>query len=54
MLLGWDNLATLQYLSARDSVDGVTRENSLTEDGLSSDISEKLIEDLRKLGGFCQ
>jgi len=54
MLLGWDNLATLQYLSARGSVDGVTRENSLTEDGLSSDISEKLIEDLRKLGGFCQ
>ena len=54
MLLGWDNLATLRYLSERGSVDGVTRENSLTEDGLSADISEKLIKDLRKLGGFCR
>lgn len=53
MLLGWDNLALLQYLSERGSVDGVTRENHLTEDGLSADISEKLIKDLRKLGGFC-
>jgi len=53
MLLGWDNLATLQYLSERGSVDGVTRENSLTEDGLDADISEKLIKDLRRLGGFC-
>ena len=53
MLLGWDNLALLKYLSERGSVDGVTRENHLTEDGLSADISEKLIKDLRKLGGFC-
>ncbi|ETN92677.1 hypothetical protein U062_00555 [Gammaproteobacteria bacterium MOLA455] len=53
MLLGWDNLATLQYLSARGSVDGVSRKNSLTEDSLRSDISEKLIRELRKLGGFC-
>ncbi len=53
MLLGWDNLATLAYLSERGSVDGVTRENSLTEDGLSADVSEKLIKDLRKLAGFC-
>lgn len=53
MLLDWDNLAILQYLSDRGSVDGVTRENSLTEDGLSADISEKLIKDLRMLGGFC-
>jgi len=49
MLLDWDNLALLQYLSERGSVDGVTRENHLTEDGLSADISEKLINDLRKL-----
>ena len=53
MLVDWDNFAILQYLSDRGSVDGVTRENSLTEDGLSADISEKLIKDLRKLGGFC-
>jgi hypothetical protein len=42
----------LQYLSDRGSVDGVTRENQLTEDGLSADISEELIQNLRKLGGF--
>lgn len=53
MLLGWDNLATLQYLSDRGSVDGVTRDNRLTEDGLSADIGEKLIKDLRILSGFC-
>ena len=53
MLLAWDNLAILQYLSDRGSVDGVTRENRLTEDGLSADISEKTIKDLRILGGFC-
>ncbi len=53
MLLDWDNVAILQYLSDRGSVDGVTRENHLTEDGLSSDISEELIKNLRKLGGFC-
>ena len=45
----WDNLAVLTYLSERGSVDGVTRENTLTEDGLSADISEKLINDLRKI-----
>jgi len=53
MILDWDNVAILQYLSDRGSVDGVTRENHLTEDGLSSDISEELIKNLRKLGGFC-
>ena len=53
MLLDWDNVAILQYLSDRGSVDGVTRENHLTEDGLSADISEELIKNLRKLGGFC-
>ncbi len=49
MLAHWDNLAVLTYLSERGSVDGVTRENTLTEDGLSADISEKLINDLRKI-----
>jgi hypothetical protein len=49
MLAHWDNLAVLNYLSERGSVDGVTRENTLTEDGLSADISEKLINDLRKI-----
>ena len=49
MLAGWDNLAALNYLSKRGSVDGVTRENTLTEDGLTADISEQLINDLRKI-----
>lgn len=49
MLAGWDNLAILNYLSERGSVDGVTRENTLTEDGLSTDISEQIINDLRKI-----
>ena len=49
MLAHWDNLAVLTYLSERGSVDGVNRENTLNEDGLSADISEKLINDLRKI-----
>ena len=49
MLEGWDNLAVLQYLSDRGSVDGVTRENTLTEDGLHADISEEVIQNLRKI-----
>ncbi len=49
LLASWDNLATLRYLSERGSVDGVTRENTLTEDGLHADISEQLIDNLRKL-----
>ena len=49
MLKGWDNLAVLQYLSERGSVDGVTRENTLTEDGLHADISEELIQNLRNI-----
>tara|TARA_R110002110_G_scaffold406421_1_gene626447 strand:+ start:275100 stop:275975 length:876 start_codon:yes stop_codon:yes gene_type:complete len=42
----------LEYLSQRGSVDGVTRENTLTEDGL--DIAEGLavIQQLRELTGF--
>lgn len=53
MLAGWDNIAVLRHLSAHGSVDGVSRENTLTEDGLESAISEQLINDLRKIGGFC-
>jgi hypothetical protein len=49
MLARWNNLAILNYLSERGSVDGVTRENTLTEDGLNADISEQLINDLRKI-----
>ncbi|MEH6590945.1 MAG: glutamate cyclase domain-containing protein [Halioglobus sp.] len=39
----------LQYLSARGSVDGVTRENTLTEDGLDAEEGASVIEGLRQL-----
>ena len=53
MLREWDNLEVLRYLSQRGSVDGVSRQNTLTEDGLESEISEQLILALRKISGFC-
>ena len=49
LLHQWDNLSVLKYLSARGSVDGVTRENTLTEDGLGADITEGIIENLRNI-----
>jgi hypothetical protein len=42
----------LDYLSARGSVDGVTRENTLTEDGLVAEEGLRVIQDLRILSGF--
>lgn len=61
-LLGWhrkedllahvDMVAILEYLSAGNSVDGVTRKNELTEDGLAPEIGLQLIADLRKVTGF--
>lgn len=39
----------LDYLSARGSVDGVTRENTLTEDGLEPEAGEQLINELHRL-----
>ncbi len=45
-------LDILDYLSARGSVDGVTRENTLTEDGLAASEGIQLIRDLRILTGF--
>ena len=39
----------LDYLSARGSVDGVTRENTLTEDGLEPGAGDAVIEELRRL-----
>jgi hypothetical protein len=45
-------LAILAYLSARGSVDGVTRENTLTEDGLDADEGMGVIDELRRLTGF--
>jgi hypothetical protein len=52
LLADIDPLAILQYLSARGSVDGVTRENTLTEDGLDPSQGLGLISELRALTGF--
>jgi hypothetical protein len=55
---GVDLLGTLSpreilgYLCARGSVDGVTRENTLTEDGLAVEEGEHVLEALRALTGF--
>ncbi len=45
-------LEILDYLSQRGSVDGVTRENTLTEDGLPVCEGEAVIQALRELTGF--
>lgn len=45
-------LEILNYLSAHGSVDGVTRENTLTEDGLEAVEGQKVISELRALSGF--
>jgi hypothetical protein len=47
-----DTQKTLQYLSHRGSVDGVTRENTLTEDSLPASDGQQLIDQLRALIGF--
>jgi hypothetical protein len=61
LLAAWDGrdllarcspLDILGYLSARGSVDGVTRENTLTEDGLAAAEGIGLIRQLRRLAGF--
>lgn len=41
--------AMLMELAAAGGVDGVTREATVTEDGLPADAGEQLIEDLRRL-----
>jgi len=52
ILADWDNKAALQMLSEGGSVDGVTGENTLTEDGVDSDVSQQLVANLRELSGF--
>ena len=42
----------LAYLAGRGSLDGVTRENTLTEDGLHAREGLRIIEQLRRLTGF--
>jgi len=45
-------LAILQYLSDLGSVDGVTRINQLTEDGLPPSEGQSVIDQLRQITGF--
>lgn len=52
LLAEFSPLATLNYLSTHGSVDGVTRENTLTEDGLDAEEGQHVIDELRKLTGF--
>lgn len=47
-----DPQAILHYLSERGSVDGVTRLNELTEDGLPAGEGETIISELRVITGF--
>lgn len=47
-----DPLAILQYLSDLGSVDGVTRINQLTEDGLPVSEGQSVIKQLRQITGF--
>ena len=47
-----DPLAILNYLSSHGSVDGVTRENTLTEDGLEAEEGQHIIRELRDVCGF--
>jgi hypothetical protein len=55
VLEGTDHLGTLRprellaFLSSRGSVDGVTRENTVTEDGLDPSAGEAIISELRAL-----
>lgn len=43
---------TLEYLAQRGAIDGVTREATLTEDGLPLQAGEQMIKTLRQLAGF--
>ena len=52
LLAPFNNLSCLEYFSARGSVDGVTRENTLTEDSLPASDGEQLLLRLRQLAGF--
>ena len=47
-----DPLAIVQYLSDLGSVDGVTRINQLTEDGMPMSEGQSVIDQLRQITGF--
>ena len=47
-------LDTLRYISGLGSVDGVTRVNQLTEDGLEPSEGESVLRELRRVCGFIE
>lgn len=47
-----NTLDILKYISARGSVDGVTRLNTLTEDSLESGAGQQVIDELRRITGY--
>jgi hypothetical protein len=47
LLKSWDNRTVLEYPSQHGSVDGMTGNKTLTEDGFPCENSEKLIPELR-------
>jgi hypothetical protein len=47
-------LDSLRYISELGSVDGVTRINQLTEDGLDPSEGESVLRELRQACGFIQ
>jgi hypothetical protein len=49
LLSGVRHEATLAYLSKRGSIDGVTRENTLTEDGLPAEAGADLLKQMQSL-----
>jgi len=44
-----DALPILQFLSSQGSVDGVTRQNTLTEDGLAPEVGAQLCQQIYQL-----
>jgi hypothetical protein len=52
LLAGFAPLETLRYISGLGSVDGVTRVNQLTEDGLDPAEGESVLRELRQVCGF--
>tara|TARA_R110001592_G_scaffold83616_1_gene247611 strand:- start:52090 stop:52974 length:885 start_codon:yes stop_codon:yes gene_type:complete len=49
LLDDWNNRCCLEYLVARGSVDGVTGEHTLTEDGLSCEVTDTVIAGLQQI-----
>lgn len=51
-LCDWNNQQCLKYFAQRGGVDGVTGEKTLTEDGLTCEVTDSVITQLRHLSGF--